>query len=127
MRWRVEDTPERAVFRKEFKAWLAEVLPAGWVDALEGGDDAALAAARKDFNFFGWMGVIGRTGYAAPLWPKEYGGLSGEAWMQHIVREELSRNRLPTFGVNLLGVGLAGPTIIAHANEQQKLRYLPNI
>jgi len=61
------------------------------------------------------------------MWPKEYGGLSGEAWMQQIVREELGSNRLPTFGVNLLGVGLAGPTIIAHGSEEQKLRYLPKI
>jgi alkylation response protein AidB-like acyl-CoA dehydrogenase len=127
MRWTVEDTPERAAFRADFRDWLAEVLPAGWIEALEADDDAAFAGPRKDFNFLSWMTTIGRTGYAAPLWPKEYGGLSGEAWMQQIVREELSSHRLPTFGVNLLGVGLAGPTIIAHASEAQKIRYLPKI
>jgi alkylation response protein AidB-like acyl-CoA dehydrogenase len=127
MRWKVEDTPERAAFRADFRDWLTEVLPPGWTEALEAGDDTAFAAARKDFNFLSWMTTIGRTGYAAPLWPKEYGGLSGEAWMQQIVREELSSHRLPTFGVNLLGVGLAGPTIIAHASEEQKARYLPKI
>jgi alkylation response protein AidB-like acyl-CoA dehydrogenase len=127
MRWRVEDTPERAEFRAEFKQWLVDVLPDGWVKALEAEDDAAFADARKDFNFLSWMGTIGRSGYAAPLWPKEYGGMSGQSWMQQIVREELSSHRLPTFGVNLLGVGLAGPTIIAHASEAQKKRYLPQI
>jgi alkylation response protein AidB-like acyl-CoA dehydrogenase len=127
MRWRVEDTAERAAFRQEFRQWLASVLPAGWVAALEAEDDEAFAAARHGFNPFTWMGVIGRTGYAAPLWPKEYGGLSGEAWMQQIVREELTAHRLPVFGINLLGVGLAGPTIIAHASEEQKARYLPKI
>ncbi|MGD0082867.1 MAG: acyl-CoA dehydrogenase family protein [Acidimicrobiales bacterium] len=127
MRWKVEDTPERAAFRAEFKGWLAEGLPDGWVDALEREDDAAFAEARKGFDFLSWMGTIGRAGYAAPMWPKEYGGLSGEAWMQQIVREELASHRLPTFGVNLLGVGLAGPTIIAHGSEEQKLRYLPKI
>ena len=127
MRWKVEDTPERAAFRAEFEGWLSEVLPGGWIEALESEDDAAFAKARKDFNFLAWMGTIGRTGYAAPMWPKEYGGLSGEAWMQQIVREELGTHRLPTFGVNLLGVGLAGPTIIAHGSEQQKSRYLPKI
>jgi len=35
MRWRVEDTPERAAFRAEFRGWLRGVLPAGWVEALE--------------------------------------------------------------------------------------------
>ena len=127
MRWKVEDSPERAAWRADFKQWLTEVLPPGWIEALEAGDDAAFAKARKDFNFFGWQGVIGRTGYAAPLWPKEYGGLSGEAWMQQIVREELGSHRLPIFGINILGVGLAGPTIIAHASEAQKARYLPKI
>ena len=127
MRWKVEDTPERAAFRAGFRSWLAEVLPDGWIEALERQDDVAFAKAREGFNFLAWMGTIGRTGYAAPLWPREYGGLSGEAFMQQIVREELSAHRLPTFGVNLLGVGLAGPTIIAHANEEQKRRYLPKI
>ncbi len=127
MRWRVEDTPERAAFRGEFKAWLESVLPPGWVEALDAEDDEAFAAARDGFNPFAWTGVIGRTAYAAPLWPKEYGGLSGEPWMQQIVREELSDHRLPVFGINLLGVGLAGPTIIAHGSAQQKSRYLPKI
>jgi alkylation response protein AidB-like acyl-CoA dehydrogenase len=127
MRWKVEDTPERAAFRADVNTWLAEVLPNGWIEALEAGDDEAFAKARHGFNFLEWMGVIGRTGYAAPLWPKEYGGLSGEAWMQQVVREELANHRLPTFGVNLLGVGLAGPTIIAHGSEEQKSRYLSKI
>jgi alkylation response protein AidB-like acyl-CoA dehydrogenase len=127
MRWKVEDTPERAAFRAEFKEWLVEVLPDGWVQSLDRQDDAAFAEARKSFNFVSFMGTIGRTGYAAPLWPIQYGGLSGEAWTQQIIRQELRNHRLPTFGLNLLGIGLAGPTIIAHGSEEQKARYLPPI
>jgi alkylation response protein AidB-like acyl-CoA dehydrogenase len=127
MRWKVEDTRERAAFRAEFKSWLVGVLPDGWVQSLEKKDDVAFAKARTTFNFLAWMGTIGRSAYAAPLWPREYGGLSGEAWMQQIVREELASHRLPTFSLNLLGVGLAGPTIIAHGNDAQKARYLPRI
>ena len=127
MRWKLEDTPERAAFRAGFRDWVAGVLPAGWIEAIEQGDDEKFATAREGFNPFEWTGVIGRTGYAAPLWPTEYGGLSGEPWMQQIVREELAYHRLPTFGINLLGVGLAGPTIIAHGNEAQRKRYLSKI
>ncbi|MHB8246273.1 MAG: acyl-CoA dehydrogenase family protein [Acidimicrobiales bacterium] len=127
MRWKVEDTPERAAFRTQFTRWLASVLPKGWIGALAEEDDEAFEVARAGFNILEWMVTIGQTGYAAPLWPKEYGGLSGEAWMQQIVREELSAHRLPIFGINLLGVGLAGPTIIAHASEMQKSRYLGKI
>ena len=70
------------------------------------------------------MATIGESGFAAPLWPKEYGGLSGEPWTQQLVREELTRYRLPTVATNILGVGLAGPTIIAHGNDEQKQRHL---
>jgi alkylation response protein AidB-like acyl-CoA dehydrogenase len=127
MQWTIEDTPERAAFRKEVRDWLREALPAGWADAIESGDEEKLAKAREGWDFLGWSRVIGSSGYGAPLWPKEYGGLSGEPWTQNIVREELARYRLPTVGVNILGVGLAGPTLIAHGTDEQKARYLQKI
>ena len=77
MRWKVEDTPERAAFRAEFKSWLVGVLPDGWVQSLETKDDAAFAQARATFNFLAWMGTIGRSGYAAPMWPRRSGSLPG--------------------------------------------------
>jgi alkylation response protein AidB-like acyl-CoA dehydrogenase len=129
MRWEIEDTPAQQAFRAEFRTWLAEALPAGWVPAVEAGDDVALEKVKADsgFNPFAWQGTIGRSPYAAPLWPKEYGGLSGEPWMQQVIRTELVRHRLPTVSVNLLGVGLAGPTLIEHGTEEQKERYLRKI
>jgi alkylation response protein AidB-like acyl-CoA dehydrogenase len=129
MRWKIEDTPEQAAYREEFREWLRQELPEGWMEAIEAGDDDRFEKVRSEsgWDFMSWMVAIGKTGYAAPLWPKEYGGLSGEVWMQQIVREELAQWRLPTFGINLLGVGLAGPTIIEHGTEEQKKRYLPKI
>jgi alkylation response protein AidB-like acyl-CoA dehydrogenase len=132
VRWRIEDTPERAAFRSDFRGWLRETIGADWVDAVDAGDDEAYAAARTaaeqaGWNIFSWVRTIGSSGYGAPLWPKDYGGLSGEPWMVAVLREELARYRLPTFGVNILGVGLAGPTIIAHGTEAQKERYLRKI
>ncbi|HXW31525.1 MAG TPA: acyl-CoA dehydrogenase family protein, partial [Acidimicrobiales bacterium] len=129
MRWEIEDTAAQQQFRAEFCAWLAEVLPDGWVQAVEAGDDETLEKVKADsgFNPFSWQGTIGRTPYAAPLWPKEFGGLSGEVWMQQVVRSELVHHRLPTVSINLLGVGLAGPTLIEHGTEAQKDRYLRKI
>ena len=132
MRWRIEDTPERAAFRQDFRSWLREEVGDAWVDAIDAGDDEAFATARSQaeaggWNPFSWMTTIGGSGYGAPLWPKEYGGLSGEVWMQQLVREELNRYRLPTVSANILGVGLAGPTIIAHGDEAQKEKYLKRI
>jgi alkylation response protein AidB-like acyl-CoA dehydrogenase len=127
MRWKIEDTAERAEFRAGFRAWLTEVLPAGWMASLEADDDEAFERAHHGFDPFSWMRTIGASGYAAPLWPRKYGGLSGEGWMQQVVREELRRWRLPIFGINLLGVGLAGPTLITHASDKQKERWLAKI
>src|SRR5690242_7666804 len=101
MRWRIEDSPERATFRAEFRGWLAQVLPDGWVQAVEADDDEALSAIRATWDLGAWQRTIGASGYGAPLWPKEYGGLSGEPWMQQVVREELTRHRLPSISINL--------------------------
>jgi alkylation response protein AidB-like acyl-CoA dehydrogenase len=129
MRWEIEDTPEQAEFRVEFKNWLFENLPTGWAEAIDSGDDDAFERVKTEsrFNPFSWSGTIGRSKFAAPLWPKEYGGLSGEPWMVRVIRSELVHYRLPTVSVNLLGVGLAGPTIIEHGTEAQKERYLRKI
>ncbi|HLX87047.1 MAG TPA: acyl-CoA dehydrogenase family protein, partial [Acidimicrobiales bacterium] len=129
MQWQIEDTPEQEAFRQDFRAWLAEALPDGWPEAVDAGDDAGLEKlkAASGFNPFAWQGTIGRSPFAAPLWPKEYGGLSGEVWMQQVIRSELVRHRLPTVSINLLGVGLAGPTLIEHGTDAQKERYLRKI
>jgi alkylation response protein AidB-like acyl-CoA dehydrogenase len=127
MRWHIEDAPERAAFREQFRGWLREVLPDGWLDAVDNGDDARFEEIRKSWDLGQWQRTIGASGYGAPLWPKEFGGLSGEPWMQQVVREELGRYQLPTASFNILGVGLAGPTIIEHGTQEQKQRYLQKI
>ncbi len=127
MRWRIEDTPERAAFREEFKEWLRKELPDGWMEAVDEGDEEKYQKAREQWDLMGWTRTLGESGYGAPLWPKEYGGLSGEPWMQQIVREESSKYRLPTVMINILGVGLAGPTLIEHGTDEQKERYLKKI
>src|SRR5438445_228149 len=132
MRRTIEDSPERAAFRREFRHWLHDELEPGWMEAIYAGDEdgyrkVRAAAEAPGWNFLSWTRTIGESGYGAPLWPKEYGGRSGESWMQQLVREELSRWRLPLFGPNILGVGLAGPTIIAHGTDDQKSRFLRRI
>jgi alkylation response protein AidB-like acyl-CoA dehydrogenase len=128
----VEDDAVRARFRAEFGAWLRGAVGGAWIDAVDAGDEAGYRAARDategaGWNLFSWMRTIGASGYGAPLWPREYGGLAGEPWMQMVIREELTRYRLPTFGPNILGVGLAGPTIVAHGTPEQKARHLRKI
>jgi alkylation response protein AidB-like acyl-CoA dehydrogenase len=132
VRWRIEDTPDQASYRSELRRWVHSVLPEAWVAAVESEDDEAYAAARKaaeaeGWNPFSFTRQLGESGYAAPLWPTEYGGMSAEPWAVRLVREELERHRLPTVSANILGLGLAGPTLIEHGTDAQKERYLRKI
>ena len=132
MEWRIEDTPEQAEFRQAVRDWIASQLPDAWVAAVGEGDDEAFALARKEaeangWNPGSWMRTVGESGYAAPLWPDEYGGMGADTWAPRIVRSEMEHHRLPTVFPNILGVGLAGPTIIAHGTDAQKERYLRKI
>jgi alkylation response protein AidB-like acyl-CoA dehydrogenase len=127
VRWKIEDSPEQVAFRQEFRDWLRGHLPAGWMEAVDTGDEDAYQQARLSWNLLDWHLMLGEAGYAAPLWPKEYGGLGGDVTTQNTIREELGRYRLPLISVNVLGLGLAAPTIISHGTAEQKKRYLPKI
>jgi len=127
MRWKIEDTPEQQAFRQEFRAWMHGNLPADWMETLDAGDEVGFERPRSQWSMYDWHRAMGEAGYAAPLWPTEYGGLGGGVWMQNTIREELVRYRLPVISPNVLGLGLAAPTIIAHGSEEQKRRYLPRI
>ena len=48
MRWEIEDTPEQAEFRAEFKEWLGENLAPGWIEAVESGDDDAFEEVQDE-------------------------------------------------------------------------------
>ncbi|TMK70928.1 MAG: hypothetical protein E6G49_10365, partial [Actinobacteria bacterium] len=70
MRWTLEDTPEQAAFRAEFRAWLQETLEPGWMEAIDAGDEEAFdevysRAQDNGHHFVSWMRTIGESGYAA--------------------------------------------------------------
>jgi alkylation response protein AidB-like acyl-CoA dehydrogenase len=102
----LRDTPAEAAFRAEVRAWLAANLPA------EPGRE--------------WSRRLHDGGYAAPVWPEEYGGRGAPYSDQAILLEELARAEAPHH-VNVIGIAMAGPTIMAHGTEEQKQRYLARI
>ena len=125
--FRFEDPPSEAAFRQEFRAWLRSALPEGWVEAIERQDEEAFQRARRDWDWFDFLAELGEAGYAAPTWPEEHGGLSATPLAERVIGEELAAMRLPVVSPNILGLGMAGPTIIAHGTKSQKSRYLPAI
>jgi alkylation response protein AidB-like acyl-CoA dehydrogenase len=102
----LRDSPDEAQFRADVRRWLDENLPAG--DHRE------------------WSRKLYDAGYAGLTWPEEYGGKGAPYSHQAIVLEEFARVGAPQH-MGVIGLGMAGPTIMAHGTEEQKKRYLPKI
>jgi alkylation response protein AidB-like acyl-CoA dehydrogenase len=113
----LRDTAEEAAFRAELRAWIDANLPA----EKRGGRGGA---QRFDDPFLReWSGMLHRAGYAGLTWPKEYGGSGAPYSFQAILYEEMAAAQAPGH-IGVIGLGMAGPTIIAHGTDEQKARYL---
>jgi alkylation response protein AidB-like acyl-CoA dehydrogenase len=113
----LRDSPDEAGFRSELSAWLEAHLP----DALlghRGGATRFSDDADRD-----WSRALYEAGYVGLTWPKEYGGGGKPYSYQAIFLEELARHEAPQH-LGVIGLGMAGPTIIAYGTEAQKARYL---
>jgi len=113
-------TPEETAFRDEFRAWLSANVPRDWSEWREKPLEESFPYLRK------WQNKLYLGGWAAVSWPKEYGGRSATLMQQSIFWEEMARLDAPPTA-NVLGLGLIGPTIIAHGTDAQKARFIPKI
>jgi alkylation response protein AidB-like acyl-CoA dehydrogenase len=116
----LDDTPEQAAYRAQVRTWLdqnksqAPILQGP--GALE--DEAEILAARRT-----WQGKLAEGGLAGVTWPKEYGGQGLGPIEQVMCSQEIARAKVPGI-LDAIGVGMLGPTIIAHGSDEQKTRYL---
>jgi alkylation response protein AidB-like acyl-CoA dehydrogenase len=104
-------------FRDELRTWFEENHPGAEPD----GDDDHRYAWRRDFQR-----RLADGGWAAVHWPREYGGRGATLTESAIFFEELGRSGAP-LPANVLGLLLAGPTIMTWGTEQQRERYLSPI
>src|SRR3954452_5769537 len=105
-----------AAFRDELRAWFQSNDPGPGPE----GDDANYAWRRD------WQRRLAADRYAAVHWPVEYGGRGASITESAIFFEELGRARRP-LPANVLGILLAGPTIMTYGTDEQKDRYLSPI
>ncbi len=116
----LDDTPEQAAHRARVRAWLEEHKAEAPVlrgpDALT--DEDAIVAARR-----AWQGKLAEAGLAGVTWPKEYGGQGLGPIEQVICNQEIARAGVPGI-LDAIGVGMLGPTLIAHGSDEQKARHL---
>jgi alkylation response protein AidB-like acyl-CoA dehydrogenase len=114
------DTPEEAAFRSELRSWLEENLPEGWRELSLSRSRPNAEVARE------WSKKLHEAGYAGLTWPREYGGQAAPYTHQAVFLEEMARAEAPEH-IGVIGLGMAGPTIISHGTDEQKNRYLANI
>jgi alkylation response protein AidB-like acyl-CoA dehydrogenase len=112
----LNDTPEQAQYREKVRGWLEEHASEAPL-ATGKDDDAAIASMRA------WQGRLAAAGLAGVTWPLETGGQGLGPVEQVIVNQELARAGMPGI-LDAIGVGMLGPTIIAHGTDEQKQRYL---
>jgi alkylation response protein AidB-like acyl-CoA dehydrogenase len=112
------DSPRQAEIRAEARAFLAERVKR-WKQRHRLGDQPPfpLQAMRE------WQRTLADGGWGAPMWPPEYGGrgfgpVEGAVWSQERARAGAA---IP---FNIVGFGMAGPTIIVHGTPEQKQRYI---
>ena len=101
-------------FRDELRAWFAANQP----------DDEPIGDEDAHYH---WRAAFQRRladdGWAAVHWPVQYGGRGATLTQSAIFFEELGRSGAP-LPANVLGLLLAGPTIMAWGTEEQRERYL---
>ena len=115
----LNDTPEQAEYRAKVRTWIdANKAGAPGLDGPTSGKEEEFIAIRRD-----WQRVLAEGGFAGVTWPAEFGGQGLGPLDQVIVGQELQAAGVPGI-LDVIGIGMLGPTIIAHGTDDQKQRYL---
>ena len=121
-----EERPEHAAFRAEVRAFLAAHAEprSGRVEASPMANQAGSAEEAEHVRRSrAWQATLYDHGWAGITWPREHGGRGGTVVEQMIFNQEVAAFDVST-GVFAQGIGMAGPTIMAHGSDEQKDRFL---
>jgi alkylation response protein AidB-like acyl-CoA dehydrogenase len=116
----LNDTPEQAAYRAKVRGWLEQhkaQAPAAR-STRAGAEEAEYLAARR-----AWQGRLAEAGLAGVTWPHDFGGQGLGPIEQVIVNQELGRAGVPGI-LDVIGLGMLGPCLIAHGTDEQKSRHL---
>jgi alkylation response protein AidB-like acyl-CoA dehydrogenase len=113
----LNDTPEQARYREQVRSWLdehkAQAPPASGAS-----DDSSYIDARR-----AWQRQLAEGGLAGITWPKDFGGQGLGPIEQVIANQEIAEARVPGI-LDVIGIGMLGPCLIAHGTDEQKTRHL---
>lgn len=112
-------SPEDLAFRDEVRSFIATRLPDDIRRTVQNGDHLD-----KD-HYYRWHRILFERGWAAPNWPKAYGGTGWNAVQRHIFEEEHASGWAPR--MLPFGLSMVAPVIMQFGNDAQRARYLPEI
>ena len=112
-------TADELAFRAEVRDWVARSLPKSTSDKVH----KALNLTRDDIQ--GWARILGRKGWLAYGWPKEFGGPGWNVVQRHLFEEECALAGAPR--ILPFGPVMVAPVIMAFGSREQQERFLPGI
>jgi alkylation response protein AidB-like acyl-CoA dehydrogenase len=104
-------------FRETVRSFIAQSYPS----ALRAKQEAGEELGKEDY--LSWHKILAAKGWAAPAWPKEYGGPGWTPVQRFIFAEELAF--AGTAPVLPFGLNMVAPVIQAFGTPEQKARFLP--
>lgn len=119
---------ELETFRAETRAWLEENCPPSMRTPMKD-DEIVWGGKREKFKnpeSKVWLERMAEKGWTAPQWPKKYGGGGLSPAEARVLQQEMSRikARQPLFS---FGLWMFGPALLEFGNEEQKMRFIPDI
>ncbi|OCA85326.1 acyl-CoA dehydrogenase family protein [Pseudobacillus wudalianchiensis] len=116
-------TEKEEAFRQEFRIWLENNLPDGWLDGKRD-----IPEDKEQYSEFlrNWQRKLYEGGWAAIAWPKKYGGREASLIEEIIYQQEMVRVKAPPL-VNYVGIHMVGPTLMQIGTEEQKEAYIQKI
>lgn len=119
-----KDSPEQAEFRQYCRTWLASNRPDDPpvrlpLTALE------IMTTEQMAYLQAWQKAAYDAGLVGCDYPKEVGG-GGRKDCQRVANEEMLAARTPYFP-NIIGLGMAAPTVLYHGQPELRERLLPRL
>jgi len=116
-------------FRSETRRWLEENCPASMRNPIKDSNDYFWGGRNATFTSEDqkvWFEKMLAKKWIVPYWDTQYGGGGLSREENNILTQEMTRLgcRKPLFS---FGISMLGPALHKFANEEQKMRFLPDI
>ncbi len=112
-------TPEQIDFRNEVREFFRTSLP----EDIKRNQMKGHRMSKDDIVT--WQRTLNKKGWAAPLWPREYGGPGWDVFQYYIFKEESYRAWAPD--ALSFNIGSVGPVLIRFGNDEQRKFFLPKL